>query len=311
MTAWRWLPLALALGACGTPQPEFYQGYAEGEYVRVAAPYAGRLIALKVRRGNEVAAGAPLFELEQENEAAGKRELEARLKRAEAQLEDLTKGRRAPEVQAARSQLVQAEASLKLSEVRLRRAQQLAEGGAVSKQELDETRASYQRDRAHVSELSARLKTTRLPAREDEVLAQRAEIDASRAALAQAHWRLDQKKPVAPFAAPVNDTFYTEGEWVPAGSPVVSLLPPQNIKVRFFVPETALAKFRLGQEVHLTCDGCKTGMTAKVSFISPQAEFTPPVIYSKDARAKLVFLLEAKPDEPASLHPGQPVEVRP
>lgn len=308
MKPWPLLPLALL--ACGAPQEIVYQGYAEGEYVRVASPYAGRLVDLKVQRGTEVISGTPLFELEQESEAAAKREAQARLQRAQAQLEDLTKGRREPEVEAAKSELARAQAGLKLSEAQLERRRRLIQVDAISKQELDEARATWQRDRAQVAELTARLDTARLPAREDEISAQRAEIDASRAALAQAEWRLEQKTVAAPLAAPVTDTLYTEGEWVPAGSPVVSLLPPQNIKLKFFVPESALAKIRIGQEVAVGCDGCAAGVKATVSFISPQAEFTPPVIYSRETRAKLVYLIEARPTGPETLHPGQPIDVR-
>jgi HlyD family secretion protein len=302
--------LVLAIAACAEqPAETLYQGYAEGEYVRVASPYAGRLIALEVQRGDNVAAGAPLFTLEHESEAAARREAQARLERAQAQLEDLTKGRRPPEVQAAKSQLKQAQASLKLAEAQLRRREELVEANAISRQELDQARAEYERNKAQVTELSARLVTTRLPAREDEIEAQRAEIDAAQAALAQADWRLEQKSVAAPMSAPVIDTFYTQGEWVPAGSPVISLLPSENIKLKFFVPEPDLARVRVGQEIKSTCDGCAGPMKAVVSFISPEAEFTPPVIYSRNARAKLVFLVEARPANPALLHPGQPIDV--
>ena len=99
---------------------------------------------------------------------------------------------------------------------------------------------------------------------------------------------------------------------MPAGAPVVSLLPPQNIKARFFVPETVLGAVRIGQQVEMRCDGCAAPVAAQITFISPQAEFTPPVIYSRDARAKLVFLIEARaaPGDAVKLHPGQPLEVR-
>jgi HlyD family secretion protein len=89
----------------------------------------------------------------------------------------------------------------------------------------------------------------------------------------------------------------------------VSLLPPENIKIRFFVPEPVLANIRVGQQVSIACDACPGDLTGTVSFISPQAEFTPPVIYSRESRAKLVFLVEAKPGKPSVLHPGQPVEA--
>lgn len=289
-----------------------YNGYAEGEYVRLASPFAGRLAALNVRRGDTVSAGAPLFALEQENERAARQEAEARVKRAAAQLENLRTGKRPAEVETVRNQLVQAQASLKLSAADLKRQQQLVAAKLVSLARLDEARAAYERDRARVAELSAQIKVAMLAARPDEIAAAQAEVAMTREALAQAQWKLGQKTLSAPQAALVADTLYRQGEWVPAGMPVVSLLPAENIKVRFFVPEKELGAVRMGQRAELRCDGCQAPMAAQVSFIAPQAEYTPPVIYSKESRAKLVFLVEAwpAPAEAARLHPGQPVEVR-
>ena len=112
------------------------------------------------------------------------------------------------------------------------------------------------------------------------------ERHAAREVLAQAEWRLAQKSVRAPVAGLVNDTNYVSGEWVGAGLPVLSLLPPQNIKLRFFVPEMSLGAIKVGQQVKVHCDGCSMPIGAQISFISPQAEFTPPVIYSRETRAK-------------------------
>lgn len=303
---------SLLVFGCSGNSNSVFQGYAEGEYVRVAAPFAGSLTALNVKRGDQVKAGLPLFALEQENEAAARREAEQRLRRAEAQLENLKKGKRVPELDAIRAQLAQAEASLKFSQANLKRQQELVAANFISKERLDEARTAYDRDRARVTELSAQLQVARLAARKDEISAAEAEVAASRAALAQAEWKLAQKSVKAPLDALVSDTIYVQGEWVPAGSPVVSLLPPQNIKARFFVPETVLGAIKVGDTVSLGCDGCKAPIAAKISFIAPQAEYTPPVIYSRESRAKLVFLVEARPSpgDAAALHPGQPLDVR-
>ena len=132
----------------------------------------------------------------------------------------------------------------------------------------------------------------------------------AQAALEQAQWRLAQKSVQAPVTGLVADTLYVRGDWVAAGAPVVSLLPPVNLKIRFFVPEERLGRLALGQKAHVRCDGCSAAIVATVSYVAPQAEFTPPVIYSRDSRHKLVYLVEARPDAPpASLHPGQPVDV--
>lgn len=304
--------LAIVLLACTNEGSRIYQGYAEGEYVRVAAPFAGTLETLAVKRGAQVKAGDPLFTLEQENEAAARREAQQRLKNAEAQLADLRKGKRPTEIEAVQAQLAQAEAAERFSRTQLTRAEELVAQNFVTRDRLDEARASHDRDVQRVTELKAQLATARLAARPDEIKAAEYGVEAAKAALAQAEWKLDQKSVKAYVAGLVQDTFFVRGEWVNANQPVVSLLPPENIKVRFFVEERRLGAVRIGQRLAVSCDGCPAPVAAEVSFISPQAEFTPPVIYSRQERAKLVFLVEARPapGDAVKLHPGQPVEVR-
>jgi HlyD family secretion protein len=302
----------LALTACTNDGPRAYQGYAEGEYVRVAAPFAGTLELLAVKRGTRVNVGDPLFTLEQENEAAARREARERLRNAEAQLADLRKGKRPSEIEAVQAQLGQAEAAAQYSEVQLRRAEELVSQNYVARDRVDEARATHDRDIKRVAELKAQLATARLAARPDEIRAAEHSVEAAKAALAQAEWKLDQKSVKAAVAGLVQDTYFVRGEWVNANQPVVSLLPPQNIKVRFFVPQRELGALKLGQKLALACDGCPAPVPAVVSFISPQAEYTPPVIYSQQERAKLVFLVEARPapEDAEKLHPGQPLDVR-
>lgn len=311
MKRWAWLAVLLLAAACGGKKVVGLQGYIEGEYARIAAPFAGTLVKLEVQRGQAVQAGAPLFVLEAESESAARREAEERARRAEAQLEDLRKGRRATEIEAVRQQLAQTEAASLLSQKELARQEDLVARGFVSRQRLDEARAARDRDRSRVAELQADLATARAGARPDELRAAQAEAQATRAALAQADWRLRQKSVAATVAGTVTDTLFVPGEWVPAGAPVVTLLPPPNVKARFFVPESRLGEVKLGQAVELACDGCGAPIAARVTFIAPQAEFTPPVVYSKESREKLVFLVEARPavEEAGRLHPGQPVDV--
>ena len=305
------LAAALALGACGDSGPKPMQGYVEGEYVRVAAPFAGTLVKLETQRGQRIEPGAPLFALEAENEDAARREAEERVRRAEAQADDLKKGRRSTEIDAVRAQLSQSQVVASHSERELARQQDLAAKGFVSQQRVDDARADLDRDRAKVAELNAELATARSGARPDEVRAAEAEAAAARQALKQADWKLRQKTVAATVAGTVIDTLFVNGEWVPAGAPVVSMLPPANVKVRFFIPESRLGAVKVGQKVSLACDGCGAPVSAAITYIAPQAEFTPPVIYSKDSRAKLLFFAEAKPQaaDAAKLHPGQPVDV--
>jgi HlyD family secretion protein len=137
-----------------------------------------------------------------------------------------------------------------------------------------------------------------------------ATLRTARARLSSAQTRLTRRKMASPVNGSVQQIYYRPGEVVPAGRPVVSLLPPGNIKIRFFVPETALPKVALGDPVTIHCDGCKSDVAAKVTFISRTSEFTPPVIYSLDERSKLVFLIEARTGTPGELRVGQPVDVR-
>ena len=301
---------ALMLVGCGNSTPPGYPGYVEADYVRVAAPLSGSLTRLSVNRGDEVAANAPLFILESAQETAARAEAESRARQAEATLADLEKARRPPEIAAVRAQLAQAEAAIKQSESDLTRTQKLVNDKLLPMQQLDQATAKRDSDRARIAELRAQVDLANMPARSDAIAAARAEAKAANDALAQAQWRLDQKTQTAPVAGVVYDTLYRPGEWVAAGSPIVSLLPPGNVKIRFYVPEPALAALRRGAVVSVRCDGCSAPIPARIAFIAPQAEYTPPVIYSRENRSKLVFLVEARPDEPnPALHPGLPVEV--
>ena len=304
------LACLLALAGCSDKPPAGYPGYVEGEYVRVAAPLSGTLLQLAVERGAQVAKDAPLFTLESEQERAARAEADARVRQAQAALANLEKARRPQEIAAVRAQLAQAQASLKQSEADLSRTQKLVADKFLPAQKRDEAVAARDRDRARVTELNQQVQIANLPARSDEIAAATADVKAATDALAQAQWRVEQKSQTSPAAALVTDTLYRPGEWVAAGAPVVSLLPPSNVKIRFYIPEPLVATLRIGDAVTVRCDGCGADIPATVRFVAPQAEFTPPVIYSRENRANLVFLVEARPDPPnPALHPGLPVEV--
>lgn len=308
------LLLLALLAGCEKPANDAWQGYIEGEFVLLASPYAGQLEKLYVRRGDRVEAGKPLFALESESERAARQEAAERLKSAEARLENLQAARRAPEIDALRAQLAQARTAAQLSASQLEQQQKLFKGGFIAESRLDEARSVHERNQGRVAEVQAQLRSARLPlGREAELAAAEGEAAAAKAAMAQAEWRLEQKSVAAPVAALVQDTYFVQGEWVVAGRPVVSLLPPGNLKARFYVSETMLSSMKPGLDVHILCDGCPAPIPAKVSFVSSQAEYTPPVLYSKESRSKLVFLVEARLDPAASdrLRPGQPVDVRP
>jgi HlyD family secretion protein len=304
------LPILAALAAC-SDGPASYQGYVEGEYVYVASALGGRLEELRVQRGQTVDAGAPLFKLEADQEIAAKEQSDAQLQASEAQLADLRQGKRNVEVDVARAQLAQARSAEQQAATQLARDEAQFEIGGIARAQLDDSRANHAIKAARVKELEGQLSVSRLPAREEQIRAQGAQVASARAASSASNWRLDQKHVSATQAGLVADTLYRVGEWVPAGSPVVRMLPPENVKVRFFIPEAAIGALKPGRQVSLDCDGCEAAVPAAVSYVSNSPEYTPPVIYSNDTRSKLVFMVEARPDaaNAMKLHPGQPVTV--
>lgn len=306
------LAALLVLAGCDKPPADTWQGYIEGEFVLLASPYAGQLQKLQVRRGERVEGGRPVFALEQEAERAARSEADEKLKVAQARLENLGLGRRPAEIEALRAEVKQANSVRALSASQLAQQEKLFKGGFIAQARLDEARTAHERDAARLAEVEAQLKSALQPlGRDAERKAAESEVAAARAAVAQAAWRLEQKSIGAPVAGLVQDTFFVEGEWVPAGRPVAAILPPGNVKARFYVPETLLGSISVGRQAEIRCDGCPAAIPATVSFISRQAEYTPPVLYSKESRSKLVFLVEARPSpaDAAGLHPGQPVDV--
>ncbi|KIL97656.1 putative Co/Zn/Cd efflux system membrane fusion protein [Paramagnetospirillum magnetotacticum MS-1] len=296
------------LPALALAEPLRLQGYVEGDYVRVAPTGAGTLAKVMVREGDTVAEAAPLFALDTVIELAARDQAQADLDRAEAQLADLHKGKRPDELKSIAEQKAQADAALRLSEVTLTRQDVLARNDYASRARLDEARAALDRDRAQVRRLEAEYRTALLGARPDEIAAQEALVGQKRLELAKADKRLADLAPKAPAESLVEKVYYRVGEFVAAGQPVVSLLPPGNVKLVFFLPEPRLGALKPGDRVSYTCDRCAPG-EARVSFISTQAEYTPPVIYSVESRDKLVFRVEARGGAPLALNPGQPVDI--
>ena len=262
-------------------------------------------------RGDPVKKGQLLFELERQSEAAALTVAEKNLAQSKAQLDDLAKGKRPTEIESLAAQLERAQANLKLSTTQLARREKLDVTDVVSKEELDQARAQNDANQAQVNQLAADLATAKLGGRADAIRAAQADVESQQAALDKAKWALDQKRQFAPADAQVHDTLYRSGEWVAAGNPVVALLPPENLKVRFFVPHEILSQIKIGQPVSVHFDGAAHVINAVVNYLATQAEYTPPVIYSRETRAELVFMIEAKiaPADAADARPGQPADV--
>jgi HlyD family secretion protein len=301
----------LALAGCGRPTHPVWQGYLEGEFVYVASPLAGKLDALAAHKGDRVVAGTRLFSIERTSEIASRDEALAQLGEAEARLADLVKGSRPTEIASLEARLEQARAAATLSSLDLKREENLFHSHAVPESDYDHARLTHQENLRVIDELTSELETAKLGGRPDAIAAARADVQAAQAALARGSWAVDQKTQSAPRDGLVYDTLYREGEYVAAGSPVVALLPPENLKVRFFVPETDFAGLKAGDALSVSISEGAAPLKARISYLSPQAEFSPPVLYNRDNRAKLIFMVEAVFDgqEARDLHPGQPVDV--
>jgi HlyD family secretion protein len=290
-------------------RPTVLSGYIEGEPLYLAAPVAGTVTAMHVVRGQDVAAGAPLFVVDPQQPRSARDQAAAQVAAAEAQAVDARKGQRPLELAVLDANIAAAEARARDAEAALRRVAFLEAKGYDSKAALDDARANAQSADAEVKAAKKQRDVATLGSRADQIRAADARVSEAQAGLTGAAARLSDVAPSAPSAARVEDVFFQQGEWAPANQPILSLLPDARIKVRFFVPEAALSAYRVGATIRFACDGCAKGLTAKIAYISPRPEFTPPVIYSREARDRLVYLVEAQPT--VRLNPGQPVDVMP
>lgn len=304
--------VVLFCSSCRRGPADQYQGYFEGEYIYAAAPSAGNLQVLQVRRGDVVIGGDLLFTLDATLEKAAAAESVERLREAQARWEDLKEGLRPSELAALEAGLEKARTASKLSAIEFSRARGLVAAKAVPVDQLDRARLTHEQNEQAVIELEHRLETAHLGGREGTIAAAAAAVEAAQARVTAAVWSMDQKTQRAPTAARVHDTLYVEGEWVPASRPVVMLLPPEYIKIRFFVPEGDLHRVQVNGRIEVTVSGRETPLTGQISYIATAPEFTPPVIYNRENRAKLVFMVEGTfdPEIAGTLHPGQPADVR-
>ncbi len=300
--------LALLVSACNGEPPGTITGYAEGEYVYVAAPEGGWVSEVLVARGAQVKVGDPLFTLDADAQVAQRDQAAAQLRQAEAVLANLEKGRRSDEIAALEAALTQAIANRTLAEAEFKRATDLKQRGFVSQAGLDTRRAQRDAAAMQVKQSQSNLALARKGARNDEIAAARASADAAKASLSRAEYTLSQRRIRAKVAGRIEDTLRRAGEFAPPGGAIIQMLPPQNVKLRFFVPERVRAKLAVGAVVGVACDACPTGLKGRVTFIASTAEFTPPVIYSVGSREKLVWMVEAVP-EGGVLLPGQPIDV--
>lgn len=263
----------LLLAACGREQKDQpWLGYGEGDFAYISAPQAGWVTQMKVERGSDVHRGDLLFTLDSTREKSTTDQAQAQLAQARASLRQET-------------------ANLAYAQTTLDRQNRLARDGAGTPTQRDLALSNYRQSQARIHELTA-------------------QISQMEASLTGAAYSLTQRQVIAQTEGRVQDIYFRQGEYAPASTPVISVLPPRNVFVRFFVPETEFARVHVGGKVRVTCDGCRP-VDATVTFIAAREEFTQPVIFSVGNREKLVFKAEARLPGGLPVHPGQPVEVRP
>ncbi|MEZ5758946.1 MAG: HlyD family efflux transporter periplasmic adaptor subunit [Emcibacteraceae bacterium] len=302
--------LGLMLASCSNGDDSgALQGYVEGRQLNLAPRAAGILTALDVREGDEVDAGDLLFSVDSERAQAQLDEAKAASAAAEAQLMNLRKGGRPEEIRAAEETLKQAQASFTLAEQTYNRTKNLVDRGVLSAARLDQDQATLDASRARVTEAKSRLDLIQLPARSDVIEAAERDVEARKTAITRAETELRDRSIFAPVSGRIETVYRRVGEIAGPTAPVLALLPPDQKRIRFFVKEGDLGTVTPGQQVGLNCDGCDSGLSGEIIYISDSAEFTPPIIFSEKERKKLVYLVEAIPSTPEKFHNGQPVEV--
>lgn len=302
----RWISLLIllfataTLAACDSVEEEFWLGYAEGEEAFIAAPQPGWLTSMDVTRGQDIAVGDVLFTLDATRELAARDNARAAIAAANAMITQA--GAQAAQAVASRAQ---AQADTVRSEREFERQEGLVEIGATPRREVEQAEATMQSARARGAQADAqRAQAMGLRAQAE------AQIEEAEAGLATAEFNLTERTIQARVGGVVQDIYFRTGEYATT-APILSILPLQNVFIRFFIPEEDLANLALGDEVQIGCDGCAENLRANISFISAEVEFTPPIIYSVNNRQKLVFKAEARLPGGLALRPGLPVDVTP
>ncbi len=303
------LTIIAVLNGCGKSHQRHYQGYVKGEYIYLASPYSGTLEKKYVQGGQHVKKGDILFQLDPNPQALIIAEAKAGVLQAQQVYTDLEKPRRPEELSAIEAKIGQATSQVALAALRVKRNQALYDKRVLPKDSLD---ASIQRHQELIylkSQYEANLAFAKQGSREGQIKAQAATIVLIKSKMERAEWELAQKSFYAPADGVIFDTYFRKGEFVGVQQPVASLLTPDNIKIEFFIPAGALSDLNIGKKISFDCDGCKQSNHAVVQYISPEAEYVPPLVYSRDNRDKLVFRIKANIDDSAQFKPGQPVVV--
>ena len=288
-----------------------YNGYVEAEYVYTSSAAPGRIVMIDVVEGTTVSAGDALFKIDDTHQITGLRAAEAQVEVAQANLENLQTGGRSAEIDVIRASLDQALADQGLAQSNLERSRRLLASGNISQARVDADRAAVQSANARVAQLQAQLQVAELPARSAQQIGAEAAVEAAQAQLDDARSALADRMITAPISGIIDKVFYDQGEVAGAGAPVVSILPPDDLKALFFVPESDRTKVQIGAIFDVTCSGCPNGLFARVTRLASTPQFTPPIIYSREEVSRLVFRAEARLVNAHGVLPGQPIVLTP
>ncbi len=303
------LPLIAGwLGCPATPEP-FAVGYVEGEYVLLAPIDVSQVETVLVRRGDRVEAGQALVKLESSDALIAVAQAEAGVAVANAQLADLKVGKRPEEIDVLTALLNSRRAEAEQSRRVVDRTQDLFRRGTATQAQLDAAKTQLEVDEAMIGQAEADLAVAKLPARAEAIRAAENQLKQAGAMLDQARWRLSKRALAAPSPGRIDDVIRDPGDIAGPSAPVLSILPDGAVKLKVYVPEAEFSKLAVGKRFKVHCDGCGDELTAAISYVSPEPEFTPPVIYSLETRQKLVYLVEARPEADTRLQPGQIVDV--
>ncbi|WP_192361358.1 HlyD family secretion protein [Mesorhizobium mediterraneum] len=304
------VPLAALLFSACAPAAPLAVGYVDGDYVLLAPIEVAQVETISVKRGDRVAPDTPVVTLESADAKIAVAQAEAALAQAQAQLADLQVGKRPEEIEVLKAQVDMAKAQAADAKRRYTRASDLFKRGTGTQADFDTASATLETANAQVGQAEANLAVGGLPARPETIKAAENQVSQAQSALEQARWRLSKRVLAAPSPGRVNDVIRNPGDTAGPTAPVISMLPDGAVKLSVYVPENAFSSVKVGTLLNVHCDGCGPDVKARVSYVSPDPEFTPPVIYSLETRQKLVYLVEARPEGGVSaLQPGQIVDV--